>query len=516
MENENTLKNLEKNKVRIDHIHYIFGVLSILTFVLTVILGRNPDTDSYFLIDNGRYIIENKCVPTQNVWTIHEGLSIVIQQWICSVLNYLAYSIGGWYGIKVLAVLNTLLFNVVLYKYICEYTNSKKIKIILLCAMNLTLCLFFTTRPYPITMSAIVYELTLLHRLYKQKESNKSICIKLCAISLFVINYQSASWYFVFIVMLPYIVPWIFIRRKDSNKLYLIAPSDEEYDNLRNKEKNTRRILLRTIPLMLCLGFVNPNGINGIKYLWNSYSSVTSGGNIEEMMSPSYKSVAGVIIVVYFVLYMIYILKNEDKEKPLVYLATGMMLLAMMSGRNNWMLVSGFVPFIVFILNKYIADDKYAMAFRSTRGIRICEYLLAYIIVLSVSLGVLSACNQNMDTYDRVEMVEYLNTFNKDEIVLYTDFNTGAYFEFNGFKTYIDARPELYQKVINGKADIYTEYLDMLKQNTDTEEFLNKYKFTHLVVQRPCILDEYLYYNSNYTMILEDDNCRLYERNYRE
>lgn len=499
MGNENTLQNLEKNKVRIDHIHYIFGVLSILTFVLTIILGRNPDTDSYFLIDNGRYIIENKWVPTQNVWTIHEGLSIIIQQWICSVLNYLAYSIGGWYGIKVLAVLNTLLFNVVLYKYICEYTDSKKIKIILLCVMNLTLCLFFTTRPYPITMSAIVYELTLLHRLNEKKESNKSICIKLCAISLFVINYQSASWYFVFIVMLPYIVPWIFQKKW--------------YKNIIN---NTNKTLVRIIPFMLCLGFINPNDINGIKYLWNSYSSVTSGGNIEEMMSPSYKSVAGVIIVVYFVLYMIYILKNEDKEKPLVYLATGMMLLAMMSGRNNWMLVSGFVPFIVFILNKYIADDKYTMAFRSTRGIRICEYLLAYIIVLSVSLGVLSACNQNMNTYDRSEMVEYLNTFDKDEIVLYTDFNTGAYFEFNGFKTYIDARPELYQKVINGKADIYTEYLDMLKQNTDTEEFLDKYKFTHLVVQRPCILDEYLYYNSNYTMILEDDNCRLYERNYRE
>ena len=96
--------------------------------------------------------------------------------------------------------------------------------------------------------------------------------------------------------------------------------------------------------------------------------------------------------------------------------------------------------------------------------------------------------------------------------MLYTDFNTGAYFEFRGYKTYIDARPELYQKRINGKEDVYTEYINMLNQAIDTEDFLKKYNFTHLVVERPSILDTYLYYSNKYKLVIEDDTCRLYER----
>lgn len=507
---KNALEEIESRKVRVDYLHYIFAIITTITLVTVVIYSRNPDTDAYFLIDNGRYILQNKALPTINIWTMHKGFNIVIQQWICSTLNYIAYALGGWCGIKILAMLECIVFNLALAEYTAEYVESKKIKVIIHCIINLAFCLYFTTRPYPITMAIMLHEVTVLHKYYTHKIDTKKLYINLCLISLFSINYQSATWYFMFIYLLPYIIPWVFIKNPHRKSLQ----NDDictSYDKLRKSEKRIRISILRIVPFMLCLGFINPNGINGIKYLWNSFS-VVGNGRIMEMIPPSFKSLAGGVIVIFIILMMIYLLKNKDSEKPLLYLSFGSLMLALMIGRNNCMLIFGLVPFINFVLKDIINDNVHKKSFKSTRGIIICEYMIGYIIILAISTGIISACQKNMDLYDRHKMAEYLNQYNKDYIVLYTDFNTGAYFEFRGYKTYIDARPELYQKRINGKEDVYTEYINMLNQAIDTEDFLKKYNFTHLVVERPSILDTYLYYSNKYKLVIEDDTCRLYER----
>ena len=97
---KNALEEIESRKVRVDYLHYIFAIITTITLVTVVIYSRNPDTDAYFLIDNGKYILQNKTLPTINVWTIHKHFNIIIQQWICSLFNYIAYELGGWCGIK--------------------------------------------------------------------------------------------------------------------------------------------------------------------------------------------------------------------------------------------------------------------------------------------------------------------------------------------------------------------------------------------------------------------------------
>lgn len=406
MGNESNLQNLEKNKVRVEHLHYIFAIITTITLVAVVIYSRNPDTDAYFLIDNGKYILENKTLPTINIWTIHKGFNIVIQQWICSTINYIAYALGRWYGIKILALLECIGFNFALAEYTAEYVESKKIKVIIYCIINLAFSLYFTTRPYPITMAIMLHEVTVLHKYYTHKISTKKLYINLCLISLFSINYQSATWCFVFVYLLPYIIPWILIKNPHRNIMHNYGICTSSYDELRKSEKRIRIAVLRIVPIMLCLGFINPNGINGIKYLWNSFS-VVGDGRIMEMIPPSFKSLAGRVIVIFIILMMIYLLKNKDSEKPLLYLSFGSLILALLVGRNNWMLIFGLVPFINFALNDIINDDIHKKSFRSTRGIIICEYLIGYIIILAISTGIISACQKNMDLYDRHKMTEY-------------------------------------------------------------------------------------------------------------
>ena len=54
---------------------YILLIITISFFTLRII-----DNDFWFLINQGRYIIENG-FPTVEPFTIHNNLSFIIQQW---------------------------------------------------------------------------------------------------------------------------------------------------------------------------------------------------------------------------------------------------------------------------------------------------------------------------------------------------------------------------------------------------------------------------------------------------
>ena len=73
----------------------------------------NPDADAYFLIENGRYIIENG-IPKTNPWNITEGLYIIIQQPLCSLLNL------QWWESAIRLFLMSFMLLVYLYSKICN------------------------------------------------------------------------------------------------------------------------------------------------------------------------------------------------------------------------------------------------------------------------------------------------------------------------------------------------------------------------------------------------------------
>ena len=102
-----------------------------------------------------------------------------------------------------------------------------------------------------------------------------------------------------------------------------------------------------------------------------------------------------------------------------------------------------------------------------------------------------------------VKAVEYLNTIKNEDIVLFTEFGNGAFFEYYDYKVYIDARPELFQKAINGKENIYEEYVCLIKGELNIEDFLNKYQFTHLIATKGTVMCGYLTASDKYEMIVD-------------
>jgi hypothetical protein len=118
------------------------------------------------------------------------------------------------------------------------------------------------------------------------------------------------------------------------------------------------------------------------------------------------------------------------------------------------------------------------------------------------------------EKYNIDVVVDYIvENYDKDEVVLYTGFNTGGYTEFRGLKSYIDGRAELFFKRFNGKEDIFDEAFSIeSKIDFDFDKFLNKYKFTHIIVYDFSYFNMYLEECDDYKLVYDHSVSRTDEK----
>ena len=105
-----------------------------------------------------------------------------------------------------------------------------------------------------------------------------------------------------------------------------------------------------------------------------------------------------------------------------------------------------------------------------------------------------------------------LTSEKKENIKLYTDFDDGAYAEYRGIKTYIDARAEIFLKSFNHQTDIFYEFYLVHEGKIDFKEFLNKYQFTHLLVKKDSYIYSYLKLNKDYQIFYQQENYVIFQK----
>lgn len=480
-------------QVKVERLHYIFIIACMLLYVITRIVANNPDSDSYFLMEIGKYIVENTEIPTTNVWTLHEDFDIIIQQWVCDVANYGAYYLAGYTGLTLWTIILTAIANILLWNYSSLYTNNNKIKLFISCVINILLLGYMNTRPQFGTFILVLYELTTLQKYETQKDNKAKFILKMCLISILQINWQASMWPMTLIMILPYVVPAVWnIKETDLHKLKTYAI---------------------TALAMIITALLNPSGVDALTYLFKSYDSTSTNAFISEMLSPNIKTSFAFFIILTIVLFTI-VLKDKYYDKALIYLTLGTVLLAIMHIRNNWLVAFSLVQLISKILNDKVDSNRPEASTSKPRAILIAVAYTITIAIMSILLiGAIVSTDDTIRSQEPKDAVEYLNKLDKDTITLFTEFNNGAYLGWHGYKVYIDARAETYTKNINNKKDIYNEYIDLRKGDLDFEDFLDEYNFTHLIATNNTTLDVYLRYNDDYTAVVDNDVYRLYEVN---
>lgn len=485
---------------------YVFLYLFIMILCITIMRYRNPDSDFYFLAGTGRYILENREVPTVNPFVIHENFGMIVQQWLASVANYILFDLFGIWGLEVYCALIFLLLQFVIYLYSSFFTNVRSLKMAALIVSDMILVPFMTSRPSAVTILVLLTELCILEFCEKKK---KWISLWLLPVlSLFEINFHATFWPIQFILMLPYAVP-------DVRKFLLKKTSLKMIAGYFCEKKAVWGIML---PMFLA-GFLNPNGIKGMAYLFFSYQSANLQHQISELAKPCVLSYTGVFIVGSIVLSAVYFyVYRTEADIKIVYMQLGTLFLACMHERNFWFLIPGGVPVLCCLMNGRFARNIGRKTLTLKKLFCVISLQTTGLILSLWILGSLEGSGGvNADSYTTPNLAaDYLDQFDGEQVKLYTEFGNGAFMEWKGYKVYIDARPELFQKKINQQEDIYSESIELASGETDMELFLKKYDFTHLITGVHSKLDIFLGFQEDYEKVLEAEEYILYQRRTEE
>lgn len=88
---------------------------------------------------------------------------------------------------------------------------------------------------------------------------------------------------------------------------------------------------------------------------------------------------------------------------------------------------------------------------------------------------------------------------NKDEIVLYNDYDIGSYLLFHDYKVFVDSRADLYTKEFNKNISILDD-----SYNMEYDYLEDKYNFTHFIIHTNSKKYKMLMLDSKYTEIYSD------------
>lgn len=468
----------KKGLTSTDKISYALLAIGIGIFATGIGLIRNPDHDSYFLLDLGRYIVNNKAFPKTAYWLIADDVPTLVQQWLCDVSNYAAYALGGYTGLVVLGILFDLILLGSLFLYCRELFKNVKTAIAASVLLWLSLYEFTSTRPYSITISIALLELTLLHRFFSKEEHTRNEIIKfyalIAALFIFQVNWEASNILFPVFWLLCY-VPVIKADRMS------IRPGISLY-------------ALGAIAIGAVSSLISPLGIHGPLYLLYSKGSL-KGFNIVECRPPVLWSVYSLMIVLIVAL-LVYSAVKHKLTVPQFFLSAGCIFMSVLFMRCCWSLV---FPLAALLVNFDLFE-------KAEKWIR---WGLVAACIASVAL-IFKYNSEKSDDFQK--MIDCVPA--PEKVTLYTDFNSGAYFLPYGYKIYFDARPELYHTYIAKDKAFTQEALDVWNEDLDYDKFIEKYGFDWFAVSTDSKMERYLESDPDYEFVFEneDDGIAIYRR----
>lgn len=471
------LKNYKPNK-KLTFLFFIIPILGILIKDCVI------DNDIYFILSIGKYILKNG-VPTIDPFTIHEGLNVVMQQWLSAIIFYKIYDVAGFFGLTMFTVLVNILILYLLYK-LCMLISDNKMHLSVAISIIIDLLLaatFIRTRPQIFDFLILISELYILETYVRKK--NTKILLLLPILSVLMINLHATSFFIMICFLIPYII--------DSFKINLGFIKGEGY-------KKSPLILILII--MLLSGLINPYKIDAITYIFTSFDKDYISKFIIEMYPIDITNEIArepiIVIALSIGLYIFHNKKNFKLRYFLLYIGTLYLALKAVKGAQFFYIAG------LFSLADYLKDDfkeceiqEYSKKFNKEYTIIIMVVILIFSFLILKIYKEKNYLKSKKSLEESVQVLKKINKENKD-IKIYADYYSGGYLELNGLKPYIDARADVFYKSNNKKRDIMKEYYNLQKKNISPKSFLNKYNFTHILVDEHDTLYDYLKNNKKY------------------
>ena len=518
------------------------GLLAMFACGMTILTAWRYHNDTWFILNCGRYVVETGTIPHVEFATMHDGLNYIMEQWLTAVIFWKIFSNFGADGLIFFAWLTGFILMFVYYKF-CLYVSdgNKKISAILSFLISIIVSMFFiVTRPQILSTLILLIEVFLLEKYFREKKIWTLCTLPILAV-LF-INLHSALYPMMIVVMLPFIAEILY-----------------------RKIKPARGFEVKLLPLILTAGgiflagFINPYGLEAMTFVFISYDS-SIFNYISEIKPPGANTIFG---AAFFIFSIMLIVAFSKKNLPLRYffLTFGLLFLASQAVRGIFLfLMLGTFP-LAFALKDWHPFDKifnlphklfiplfllcaaefykvYLVAENSIQEMHLPTKIIFTLAIIFlacfiffyrregklfseeifilrrkplIALGTLQVIIffsliiflTPIFKYEPYKAAaDFLLTKNRaEDIILWTGFNSGGYFEFRGIKNYIDARPEIFSLSNNHKKEITKEYFDLRKGDLDYKEFFARYNFTHIFITTEDTIP--------YLLISQDKNYKL-------
>ena len=248
----------------------------------------------------------------------------------------------------------------------------------------------------------------------------------------------------------------------------------------------------------LC-GFLNPYGIKNMCYIFNTFGNKYSSA-IAEMQNMTCRSFAFFTFMFILLLILIYFLRNFVQIRlRYIYFLFGTGLMSVISVRYV-ILFSIVGCFICADILKELEINKFSVR----------NFILLWFIALFVLTNVKVSPAETYDN-EHLRIISYIQeNSTKEEITLYTDYNSGGIYEFYGYRCYMDARMEVFTKKMNHLYDYYAEWCQLNYNEVYYKDILDKYNFDYYVLSKSSSLYMNMSHDNKYGLVYETENYVLF------
>ena len=494
------------------------------------------NVDTYFIMNIGRYILENG-FPHVDPFTIHENFKLVAQQWLSGIFFWKFYQLFGVGGLRLADIILASAL-VLTYWRLCLFVSggNKFLSLALGFVFPTITASWIVPRPHIISALLLLVEIFLLEKFTRTK--NFKFLLPLLLLSTLLANFHAAVWLMSLVVCLP------FFFVKDIRHI---------------------KFLLAAMVGIFLFGLINPYGLDALTYVFRSYGVESINQGVREMMTPTAHDLRGKLFYLSEA-FLIFSLAKFKVPWRYIFLSGGITFMAIMHGRN-------------LILFYFLATFPLAYAWRNfppekfsgkdNRGILMLLFFLSLTINTVVTLTMLKAGIGNFSAPLKVlffatilfllynllilkfkgrilhpailprkilslflsgliiggiffatsdgnkkesdetftSAIKFLFRSERPEnISLYVNQGYGGLAGMFGIKYYIDSRSEVFLPANNGQKNILKEYGEFRRGKIYYKDFFARYNFTHIITtSKDYFLYDQLSHDKDFRVVYESE-----------
>ncbi len=560
------IKKNEKNKkivnISIRNKCFDFIVVICLVIFSIAICPKDFQNDTFYTIKCGEYIFNNGIFNLNSDPFSWLDLPYCFPHWLYDLMIYIIYLKAGFDGIYISTIVFTFLLGIVLYNTTLYKSKNRVVSSVIVFLAIYLLKSYITARAQLVTFVLFALEILFIEKLLATKKYRYGIGLIIIAILIAQLHVAVFPMFFIF--TLPYfgefVIAYFFEhifqnftnniqellytflsvitkneskKKKYSEKITKINQNKKikslKYKKLQEnpykvKVQKNKNIIILSIVVVIAgfSGFLNPTGDTAYTYLIKTYNGNTTQSINEHQPIVLVESEEFSIALIIFLLILTFMdLKIELSD---LFMLVGVTIMAFFSRRQIAIFSIACCP----ILARLIADffEKYDK--------QTCEKLLikaTSTIGFIIILGLFSYCGY--ESYKKIEDDQYiynsdypvkacdwiLDNLDLSNLKLYNEYNYGSYLIFRGIPVFIDSRADLYSPEFNNVKgyknagdNIFDEALDVPSLSIGYEEIFEKYGVNHVMLYDNAKLALLLNEDSNYNLIYNDDDFKIYER----